>query len=311
MNGLSYPSDQANKLIVKIKFALPTLPKIEKRASEYILHNAARVGEMTLAELSASSKSSQTSIMRLCRRLGLDGYAELKSILKHYSDESDGDNVSNPQGIRPEDSMKSILKKVFCCNIQTLNDTLTLATEGYDEALQALMSAEHICFFAIGDAAVPCMLAQNKFMKLGIPCYVNTDPDMQIISASILGEKDVAIAISHTGKSKSVVEAMRIAAQRGATTIGITKMEKSPIIKHCDIVLFTATVDLSERKEIIAQRIAEQAIMEALYIGLVHKGPARYKMSLKSAAEALQVNKMPLDKSQNWRGEAALFYCVA
>ena len=112
MNGLSYPSDQANKLIVKIKFALPTLPKIEKRASEYILHNAARVGEMTLAELSASSKSSQTSIMRLCRRLGLDGYAELKSILKHYSDESDGDNVSNPQGIRPEDSMKSILKKV-------------------------------------------------------------------------------------------------------------------------------------------------------------------------------------------------------
>ena len=58
-------------------------------------------------------------------------------------------------------------------------------------------------------------------------------------------------------------------------------------------MLFTATVDLSEGKEIIAQRIAEQAIMEALYLGLVHKGPARYKMSLKSAAEALQVNKMP------------------
>ena len=285
-------AEQANKLVVKIKFALPTLPKVEKRVAEYIINNINDVGNMTLMELAKNSGGSQASIFRLCRRLGMEGFSELKGLLGYYEDDVESEAANNPQGILVGDSMQEILQKVFYCNIRTLNDTLTLATENYDQALKALMNANHICFFAIGDAAVPCMLAQNKFMKLGISCNVNVDPDLQIINASMLKAGDVAIAVSYTGRSKSVVEAMRIAKQNGATTIGITKMEKSPMIRYCNIKLFTATVDLSEGKEIIAQRIAEQAIMEALYLGLVHKGPAKYKQSLKAVAEVLKVNKI-------------------
>lgn len=286
--------EQAKQLTVKIKFVIPTLPKVEKRAAEFMLNNIGRMGSITLAELAAETGSSQASILRLCRRLGMGGFTELKSVLRFYSDDGDDETAlpGNPQGVCAGDSMKDILQKVFDCNIRILNDTLKLATEEYEKALQALEKAGHICFLAIGDAVVPCMLAQNKFLKLGIPCSVNTDPDMQIINASILKPDDVAIAISYTGRSKSVVNAMRLAKQAGATTIGITKMEKSPMIRYCDIKLFTATMDLSEGKDVIAQRIAEQAIMEALYLGLVNTDAGKYRQIQKDISESLKGNKI-------------------
>ncbi len=286
-------NEAAKRLMVQIKFVLSTLPKIEKRAAEYLIEHVSEIGDMTLADFSRKSGSSQASVIRMCRRLNLDGYYELKTILQNCDDPNDFENFDNPQGIKAGDSMGEILRKVFYGNIQTLTDSLALATEdGYEEALQALLHARSVFFCAIGDAVVPCMLAQNKFMKIGIPCTVNSDPDLQVIQASNLSERDVAIAISHTGRSRPVVEAMRIAQKNGAITIGITKMQKSPLVRYCRIKLFTATIDLSEGKELVAQRIAEQAILEALYLGVLHKGEPQYRQRLKKATEALGVNKI-------------------
>ena len=117
----------------------------------------------------------------------------------------------------------------------------------------------------------------HQVSKVGIRCAVHIDADTQLVIASTMGKGDVAIALSYSGRSRTVVEAMRLAKENGATTICITKMEKSPLIKHCDIKLFTATTDVTIGKEIIARRIAEQAIMEALYLGLITKERSEYR----------------------------------
>ena len=194
---MNYYVEQANRLLVRIKLSVPVLPKVERRAAEYILNNISRIGDLKLTEFAAESQCSQASIIRLCQRLNTDGFAQLKSTLKYYI--NDGEIRANdiPHGINENDSIKDILNKVFEGNIQTLNDTLALVTDEYDKALAALMKARHISFFAIGDAMVPCLFAQNKFLKLGVSCSVSNDPDMQLINASILKPEDVAVAISY------------------------------------------------------------------------------------------------------------------
>ncbi|MDR1650715.1 MAG: MurR/RpiR family transcriptional regulator [Synergistaceae bacterium] len=284
--------DTGSRLRVKIRFLLPTLPKIEKKAALWLLDNMEETGGMTLANFSETSGSSEASILRFCRRLGVNGFSELKALL-HQESEIEDDADLPAFDVKPEDSMAEILEKVFFCNIQTLKDTMALVSSEYDKALDALLKARRVCFFSIGDAIVPCVLAQNKFMRLGIQCCVNTDADMQIITASNMNPGDAAIAISYSGKTKSVVDSMKLASERGATTICITKMEKSPLIRCCDIKLFTATYDHSEGKVIVARRIAEQAIMEALYLGLLYKGGAEYRENLKRTAEVLKTNKIP------------------
>ena len=115
---------------------------------------------------------------------------------------------------------------------------------------------------------------------------------MQLIEASNLGPGDVAIAISYEGKSRTVVNAMRVAKERGATVICITKMSKSPLLKLSDINLFIATSDVTVGKDIVARRMAEQMIVDTLYLTLLVRSEKDYDKHLNSTSKFLEMNKI-------------------
>ncbi len=279
-----------NDILIKVRFVRPSLTKSEKKVADFLLENPKSVLESTLAEYAQSSGASQATILRFCRRLGVDGFPEMK--LQLSAGLSAHDTVALNQKINSEDTLQEIMEKVFWFNIQTLKDTLSLVSYDCEKALDFLLAAESITFFAIGDAGAPCYFADIKFKRLGLRSQMNTDPDIQLIMANSLGPGDVAIAVSHSGRSRSVVEAMRVAKQRGAATICITKYDKSPLVKHCDVKLYTSTTDATVGKEIIARRIAEQAILESLYLGVLARRSPELFDKLKGISKILEFNKM-------------------
>lgn len=283
--------ENGKDIMIKIRFLEPTLSKSEKKAAKIIIDFPNEIINMTLAEYAERAGCSEASLIRFCRRLGVSGFPGLKMQLVLYLKNIENKPVFD-QEVEREDTMEQILEKVFRYNIRTLEDTLALITEDYDKALKAIANAKSLSFFCIGDAAVPCYLANIKFKRLGINTQVNVDADMQLITAGMLGKDDVAIAISYTGRTKSVVESMRVAKENGATTMCITKLKKSPMIKYCDIKLFTATTDITIGKEIIARRIAEQAILEALYLGIVAKEKPELYENVKITSNLLELNKI-------------------
>lgn len=86
---------------------------------------------------------------------------------------------------------------------------------------------------------------------------------------------------------------MRIAKSRGAVTICITKAGKSELTKYSDIVLYNVTTDTTVDKEIIARRVAEQAMLDAVYMGVLQKMEANSFARLQEVSENLKVNKLP------------------
>ena len=110
-----------NDLLVRIKFQLPSLPRAEKIVAEELLENPEAIIDMTLAGMARETGSSEASIIRFCRRMGFNGYTELKHAFMKAVGE--GGEVQSEK-IENQDDMRTILKKVFQSNIQTLNDTL-------------------------------------------------------------------------------------------------------------------------------------------------------------------------------------------
>lgn len=271
------------------RFLMPSMSKSEKKASQLLEDNAEDVVHMTLSEYAENAGVSQATVLRYCRNFEVDGFPEFK--MKVMMALQNRQEISESSEVEAGDSMKTILEKVFTINIQTLKDSLNLYSETYEEALETISKANSVHFFGIGDASIPAELARIKLRRLGIISTVNVDADMQLMTACALKPGDVAIAISFSGKTKSVVESMRIAKERGAATICITKMKKSALTKHCDIALFTATTDITVGKEIVGRRIAEQAIMEALYLGLAARMEDAGKESVKRTADAMSFNK--------------------
>ena len=201
---------------------LPTSP--EKAFAQALLENPEAITQLTLAAIAAESGSSEASIIRFCKRMGYHGYSGLKEAFTAAI--AEGEEI-HEEGIEETDGIEVILKKVFQSNVQTLQNTMVLANDGYQAALDAIISAKSIHFFGVGDAFAACQFAFMKFCRLGIPCSAYSDVMLQYTIADNLGPGDVALAVSYEGRSRNVVQAMKIAKKRGATTISITKMNKS------------------------------------------------------------------------------------
>ncbi|MGN0405801.1 MAG: MurR/RpiR family transcriptional regulator [Bariatricus sp.] len=279
-----------NDLFVKMRFLLPSLPRAEKAIAEALLENPEAITHMTLAEIAREAGSSEASTIRFCKRMGYSGYSEMKADFARALAEG---TELQPEGVEASDDMLTILKKVYQSNIQTMSDTLVLANGEYEEALEALLKARSIHFFGAGDAHAVCQLAYMKFKRLGIPCSAEGDVMLQMITAGNMKKDDVAIAISYEGRSKNVVEALKIAKQMGATTISITKMNKSPLLKYTDIKLFIAVNDLSIGRDKVTRRVSDQFIIDALYLGYATRaGKNSYKEQLRRTQIAIDGNKI-------------------
>ncbi len=279
-----------NKLIVKIRFLIPSLPRAEKAVAQALLDNPEAILHMNLATIAQETGSSEASVIRFCRHMDFSGFTEMKQAFARAV--AEGEQVHEEE-LEKSDDMSTILKKVFQSNVQTLNDTLILAEdEKYTQALDALLNAKAIHFFGTGDAQAVCQLAYMKFSRLGIPCTANSDVMLQLITAGNIQKGDVAIAISYEGRSKNIVQSMEIAKERGATTISITKMNKSPLLRYTDIALFIAISDLTIGRDKVTRRVADQFIMDALYLGYITKKGIDYSDHLRKVQSAIDSNKV-------------------
>lgn len=262
--------ENGRNILATTRFLLPSLTAAEKRVAEFVLASPKEVTRMSLKKLAIRCECGEATIVRLCKTIGVSGYAQLKSLLEVQLQmpaiQEESVRLSTGRG------MGEIVARVFELNILNLRRTLEVAAvEEYENACEVISTANKICFFAIGDAMFPCSYASLRFRRIGYDCYADSDADVQIVNACNMKEGDVAIAISHSGRTKQVVEAMRIAKSRGAVTICITKAGKSELTKYSDIVLYNVTTDTTVDKEIIARRVAEQAMLDAVYMGVLQK----------------------------------------
>lgn len=276
-----------NELLVKIKFLLPSLPRAERDFAKALLESPEAIIGMTLAAVARESGSSEASIIRFCKRLGFDGYSALKKAFE----KAINDEVYQIEPVNQDDDIKEILQKVYNSNVQTLQNTMVLSNDGYEQAVDALVHANAIHFFGVGDANAACQFTYIKYAKLGILSSAHSDVMMQYIVAENMSPGDLAIAVSYEGRSRNVNQALKLAKENGATTIGITRRNKSPMLKYIDIPLFVSVSDLSIGWEKATRRVAEQFVLDVLYAGFRAKSSRNYEEKLKKIQEAIDQNK--------------------
>lgn len=257
-----------NVLKVKLQFIMTALPGSEKAAAVWLMDNLQHVGDMQLNTIAQKSSLSGTSIIRLCKRMGYKGYLDFREDVRQAAFATQ--QLPADMALTQQVPMRKLMQLVIDKNIETMQSTLALFNDQYEKVLAAMQQANVILLYGNGDAIIPCELIKIKLMKIGKTCITYSDQDLQMFSAATINPGDVAMGVSHTGRSKSVVEAMRIAHERGAITIAVTCCAKSPLLKYCRYVLYGGTADGSASDELISRRIAEQTILETLYESMVN-----------------------------------------
>jgi len=136
------------------------------------------------------------------------------------------------------------------------------------------------------------MDAFHKFVRTGIKAFAFIDSHFQLMSASQLGENDVAVVISHSGTNKDTLNILKTAKKNGAKTIGITSFPKSPICQFSDVALYTSSEETEYRSEALSSRIAQLSLIDALYVNIMVLNKEKAKQSLGKVREAISNTRM-------------------
>ncbi len=255
-----------DKISLKIKMLYNEMGKAEKRIADWIEKNPGKIVSLSIVELAELSKCGEATIVRFSKRLGLSGYQELKISL---AAENGGSPVST--NIHADDTPYQMYEKVCNDIYMSLEKTkLSLSPDSLLLAAQKICAADKIVVFGLGNSASIATDASHKFMRAGLNCVAYSDNHMQVIAASHLNTSSVAIGVSHSGSSKDIVDALKTAREHGATTVAITNSGKSPILKHSDIVLSTSADETKYNILALNSRIAQLAIIDALYFYVVY-----------------------------------------
>jgi RpiR family carbohydrate utilization transcriptional regulator len=276
-------------LLARINGALPSLSKAETKVARYLLDHSEELVHQTITEVAKEAGVAEATVLRFVRTFGFKGFQDLKI---HLARELVPAIATIHEDLEENDPPAAILRKVFAGHIQALNDTLGIVDkEEFKRAVDALARAEKILIIGVGTSGPIAVDAFNKFFRLGLTCYCQTDSHLQVMMGALLSSSDVALAISHSGSTKDPIETLNACKEAGATTICITNNSLSPITRVADIKLFTASRETKFRHEALASRIAQTAIINGLYVALSFRDLERSIENTKKIENAIVIKQ--------------------
>ncbi len=253
-------------IILNIRSKYDEMGRGERKIADLILADPHAVLPLTITQFSELAECGTATLVRFSKRLGLNGYQELKiAIAQEIS------TLSNEkETISPYDSCYSMFtKRLRDIQVALQKTRLVLSPSAMDAAAKKIMNAKRIVIFGLGNSAAIAHDAQHKFLRVGLNATACSDNHLQSIIASHLDTDCVAIGISHSGKSVDIVQALRLARISGASTICVTNYETSPITEVSDICLFTQSEETQHSILAMSSRIAQLTIFDAIYTYIV------------------------------------------
>jgi RpiR family transcriptional regulator, carbohydrate utilization regulator len=258
----------------------------ERRVADHIRESPEEIAGMSITSLARACSTSEATVNRFCQSLGFAGYPGLKTALTHNL--ALGSQVLLHGDISDSDELPSVaykLKQLLVSSLERTHDLVEIASLA--KAIDSVIDAKRIYIYGVGGSGYVADFAHHLFLKAGIFTTAYSTGYMQVVSASLLTNRDLVIGISHSGKTKDVVKALSLAKSCGAATIAITGNSHSQIVRHADITLGTYSTEKPIYSDFMEAKVSQIYVISLLYLGVVLTNPTKYAVNLEGSARAI------------------------
>lgn len=252
-------------MLTVIEERLPTLSRAEQRVARWVLEHPRQAANSKLAALAAACDTSEPTVIRFCRHVGLDGFREFTIRLTEA--------ISRPavyvhRNVSKDDAPADAVAKVMDASIRALIDVRARATSmPFERAVEAMSTARQLVFIGLGASGHVASDACHKFFRLGIPCTALTDTPTMLQLAAIASRDDVLLMISHRGHLQEHEHAAKSARSRGATVIALTE-PTSRLASAAEILFPCHIAEDSNVYTPMSSRLAHLALLDSLQVTL-------------------------------------------
>lgn len=246
--------------------SIENLTPVEKTIVAYIIEHKEQIVNFTIADLAMMTYTSNSAIIRFCRKLGLTGYKEFKiefvKELERIRKQKSNININYP--IQKKENSSNILKNIAELAKESIDTCYeSISEKDMERAAKYLQQADKIYIYANGDSLVSAIGFANKLIKLDKVTIIANEYNEVLAHTMNVKKSDVALFVSYTGEGLVDERYFNILKDSGCKKILITS--------NSDIAGFDIRIDFPDKEDrqgkiaTYYSQIAIQYILNCLY----------------------------------------------
>lgn len=280
----------SKNLISQLKSNMDYLSSAERKIARLIIDDPVEFTRYSMTELSRIADVSQGSIINFSKKFSGGGYPALKFLVSASVDNEENSSASN--------NTENDLKKSMADTIRCVSDAYKLTSEiNSQETLKAvadkIFNAKKVEIYGIFRSAAVATDFCYQLLEIGIPASFVSDVLTCSVSATMLDENSLVIAVSSSGKTKDVLDAVKTAKANNVPVVCITSNRNSPLARLSDYSLIASSSGnsvIGKEMEIrSSQLLITDAICSYLRNNMDEDGQKQY-LKLKDILNSHSVN---------------------
>ncbi len=245
----------------------------EKSIANYILNHMEEVQQLTAQELAKETLTSKSSIVRLCQKLGITGYQELKKLI--FAETTMENRIAKKQELFTLDHTSK-----YSDYVKTLDWLYESVIDKMHEQLNhnvvkritnQLNQMERIDFYSSGLGHFIGEATAHKYSTLGIESTAFSSINEVFWMTNKNNNKTAAFVISLSGKNPSIIQTAKILKRYGIYVIGIVGSSTKEMKQYCNEVVPMIEGRVPSGTEHTALALSANYIFDLLFIGLLAK----------------------------------------
>jgi len=238
--------------------------------ADYIIENPHRLPFLTTAKLAENTGVSEATIVRFATFLGYEGYRHMQNQLMQSVERQ----LTTVERLRVSQDDFTASERAIFDNFerdrQNIKQTMEqLHIPSFEKATDAIIGAKRIYIVSNRSAlSLGTFLQYYMNILFGHSELIHTT-EGTFDAIHQVDEEDVVIGISYARYTKSTLQAVSFAAEKGATIIALTDYYHSPITAYADVALFAT----SEMNSFLDSFVAPLSVINTLIAFIGNKRP--------------------------------------
>lgn len=249
-------------ILSQIRDCYAELRRAERRVADVVLADVTFSVDASNAEIARRAEVSEPTVTRFCRAIGCEGVRDFK--LKLAQSVVVGRHYLMPAPPPEPSGNGSPLWSVVFGEARSALNAVERSVDPKDivRAADLVATAHQVLVFGLGgSSSALAQETQNRLFRYGVVVSAYSDPYVMKMTASTLKPGDVVIAISGTGRTREVAEAVALARHYRAKAIAITAPD-SDLSAMVDIALTVDVPEFPDPLKPTASRYAFLAIID-------------------------------------------------
>lgn len=281
-------SFEVHQPLLRVQAMLGEFSRAERRVADAVLADQERTIRDSVTDLAERAEVGETTVIRFCRKVGYRGYQEFKLALAQDLVEVEGRTEAVLGPVEFGDPPGVINQKLTQAMEGVIRDTASLLSlEQVERAATLLVDAARIVAVGVGHSGVSARDVGYRLLRLGLPVATELDSHLMAMRLSLTGPGEVVFAISASGSTKDIVDAVSLAKARGAAIICLTAHAQSPLARLADCILLTTVRESPFEGGSFATKIAQMYVIDLVAMVAATKRPEATMAAVQRTARAV------------------------